>query len=266
MPTVRVDGRPIRYEDSGGTGPPVLFAHGFLMDRTMFEPQVEALGEDYRCVRFDARGFGGTPVDGPFTYWDLADDAVGLLDELGIDRATVCGMSQGGFLALRAALRHPDRVQALVLVDTQSGRDDEETMEGYREMFDTWMTHGPVDELVETVADLILGDDEALRREWIARWKQIPPERLRHPAECLLGRDDVTDRLGEITCPALMFHGSEDQAMDPSCSEALDEGLPESRGVVRVPGAAHAPNLTHPDVVNPPLREFLDEHAERRPT
>lgn len=261
MPTATVDGLPIRYEDSGGPGPPVLFAHGFLMDRTMFDPQVDALASDYRCVRFDARGFGGTPVDGPFTYWDLADDAVGLLDELGIGEAVLCGMSQGGFLALRAALRHPGRVKALVLIDTQAGREDEETMAGYREMFDTWMTHGPVDALVEEVAALILGEDQELRREWIARWREIPPERLRHPAECLLGRDDVTDRLPEIECPALMFHGTADQAMDPACSEELDRELPGSRGVVRVPGAAHAPNLTHPEVVNPPLREFLDAHA-----
>ena len=261
MPTADVDGVPIRYEDSGGDGPAVLFCHGFLMDRTMFDPQVEALAPDFRCVRFDARGFGGTPVDGSFSYWDLADDAVGLLDELGIGSAVLVGMSQGGFLALRAALRHPDRVHGLVLIDTDAAVDDAETKEGYRQMFETWFEHGPVDELVETVADQILGPDPELRRTWIGKWREIPPERLRHPSACLLGRDDVGDRLGEITCPALVVHGEEDVSIPMARAEALDAGLPNSAGIVRVPGAAHAPNLTHPGIVNPPLRSFLEEHA-----
>lgn len=261
MPTADVNGLPIRYEDSGGDGPAVLFCHGFLMDRTMFAPQVEALAPDVRCIRFDARGFGGTPVNGPFTYWDLADDAVGLLDHLGIGSAVLVGMSQGGFLVLRAALRHPDRVHGLVLIDTDAATDDAETKAGYREMFDTWFEHGPVDELVETVAGLILGEDPELRRTWIRKWKEIPPERLRRPVECLLERDDVSDRLEDITCPALVVHGEEDVSIPMARAEALDDGLPNSAGIVRVPGAAHAPNLSHPEVVNPPLRSFLEEHA-----
>ena len=261
MPIAHVNGLPLLYEDSGGPGPAVLFCHGFLMDRTMFEPQVEALADEYRCVRFDERGFGGTPAPGPFTYWDLADDAVELLDWLDLESAVFCGMSQGGFLSLRAALRHPDRVAGLVLIDTQAGVDDEETLEEYRQMFRVWFEHGPVDDLVEEVARLIIGDDEELAREWIDRWKDVPPERLEHPAECLLGRDDVTDRLEEITCPAIGFHGTEDESIPMERAEELHAGLPNSEGVVRVEGAAHAPNLTHPGVVNPRLRAFLEEHA-----
>lgn len=261
MPIAHVDGLPMLYEDTGGDGPAVLFCHGFLMDHTMFEPQIEALAGDFRCVRFDERGFGGTPAPGPFTYWDLADDAVALLDGLDIESAIFCGMSQGGFLSLRAALRHPDRVHGLVLIDTQAGVDDEETREGYRQMFRVWFEHGPVDELLEEVARLIIGEDERLREEWTARWRDIPAERLRRPAACLLERDDVTDRLGEIGVPALVVHGEVDEAIPMDRAEELDAGLPGSTGIVPVPGAAHAPNLTHPEEVNPPLRAFLEEHA-----
>lgn len=261
MPTADVDGQPVFYEDSGGDGPPVLFCHGFLMDRTMFDPQVEALGSEFRCIRMDGRGFGRTPVTGPFTYWDLADDAVGVLDDAGVEDAPFVGMSQGGFLAIRAALRHPDRVKALVLIDTQAGAESEEAKAEYREMFDAWLTHGPVDELVGEVAGLILGDDPELKAEWIRKWKEKDPEELVHPAECLLGRDDLTDRLGEITCPALVVHGGRDQAIPMEVAEETAGRLPECSGLVRVPGAAHAPNLSHPGVVNPPLVEFLRRHA-----
>jgi pimeloyl-ACP methyl ester carboxylesterase len=259
MPTVEVDGRTIGYEDTGGSGPAVLFLHGFLMDRSMFGPQVEALSPDFRCISMDERGFGETPVDGPFTYWDLADDAVGLLDRLGVERAVFAGMSQGGFVALRAALRHPDRVRALVLIATDADVDDEETREGYRQMFATWRAQGPIDPITETLADLILGDDPELRSRWTAKWKAIDPGALAEPVACLLDRESVSGRLGEIRCPALVVHGADDVSIDPSRAEAVAAALPDGRGLVRVPGAMHAACLTHPEVVNPPLRAFLDE-------
>lgn len=261
MPTTTVDGQELHYEDSGGDGSPVLFAHGFLMDHTMFDRQVEALADDFRCVRFDARGFGRTPAEGPFDYWDLAEDAVGLLDELGIESAVVCGMSQGGFLALRAALRHPDRVRALVLIDTAAGAGDAESRAGYRQTFDTWRDRGPVDPLVDELADRILGDDRELRRVWIGKWKEKPFDEFRHAVDCLLERDDVTARLGEIDVPALIVHGEEDVSIPMEEARRLDEGLSGSVGILTVPGAAHAPNLSHPEAVNPRLREFLERHV-----
>ncbi len=112
MESASVNGVRVAYDDTGGDGPPILLSHGFLMDRTMFAPQVEALRPDYRVVTWDSRGHGDTVDDGqPFTYWDLADDCLGLMDHLGIDRAVVGGMSQGGFVSLRVALAAPDRVR-----------------------------------------------------------------------------------------------------------------------------------------------------------
>ena len=127
MPFAEVNGQRIRYEDSGGDGPPVILAHGFLMDREMFAPQVAALGDEFRFITWDERGFGETEFDGePFTYWDSARDCLALLDHLGIEQAVVGGMSQGGFLSLRATLLAPERVRALVLIDTQAGVEDPE--------------------------------------------------------------------------------------------------------------------------------------------
>ena len=127
-----VNGQRIYYEDSGGSGRPVILAHGFLMDHEMFAPQVAALVPEFRVITWDERGFGLTAFDGePFTYWDSANDCLGLLTHLGIDEAVVGGMSQGGFLSMRAALTSPERVKALVLLDTQSGKEDEAALEGY---------------------------------------------------------------------------------------------------------------------------------------
>jgi 3-oxoadipate enol-lactonase len=257
MPFAEVNGQRIRFEDTGGDGPTVVLSHGFLMDREMFAHQVEALAPEFRVVTWDQRGFGETEYDGePFTYWNSARDCLGLLDHLGIDEAVLGGMSQGGFLSMRAALLAPQRVRALVLIDTQSGTEDPERLPAYRQMQQTWLEAGPVDELTQVVAQLIIGDPE-LNEVWIAKWKQLPRDRLKEPGDTLLGRDDITDRLHEISCPAIVFHGTADASIDIELGHQLCERLPDCRGLVRIEGGTHASNLTHPDEVNGPLLEFL---------
>ena len=102
MPHADVNGQHLYYEDTGGGGLPVILAHGFLMDRSMFDRQIEVLAPTYRVVTWDERGVGRTEFDDqPFTYWDSARDLLGLMEHLGIERAVIGGMSQGGFVALR---------------------------------------------------------------------------------------------------------------------------------------------------------------------
>lgn len=261
MPVAHVNGQAINYVDNETDGPAVLFSHGFLMDHTMFDAQVAAIGDRYRCIRWDERGFGDTPATGPFTYWDSAADAVALLDHLGIDQAVFVGMSQGGFLSLRAALANPERVKAMVLIDSQAGVDDDETLAGYQGMIGHWMSEEPLGEVGDLVAGLILGEPE-LSAEWLAIWQsrrggETGPQ-IEYAAGALLERDDITDRLGEIACPVLSVHGEADQAITIDLAESLQAAVPDGRGLVRVPGAAHAPNMTDPEIVNPALIEFLD--------
>jgi 3-oxoadipate enol-lactonase len=253
----QVNGQRIRFDDTGGGGPAVILSHGFLMDREMFAPQVEALAPEFRVITWDERGFGETEFDGrPFTYWDSARDCLGLLEHLGIEQAVLGGMSQGGFLSLRAALEAPERVRALVLIDTQSGVEDPERLPQYRQMQATWLEAGPVDELTQAVAALIIGD-AVISEPWIEKWRAMPRENMRAPGDCLFDRDDVTDRLGEISCPAIVFHGTADASIEIERADELCAGLSGCRGVVHIEGGSHASNLTNPDQVNGPLLEFL---------
>ena len=212
------DGVRIFYEDSGGDGRPILWSHGFLMDHTMFDAQVESL-KHYRHIRWDQRGFGHTHSSGPFTYWDSAEDAVALLDHLGIDSAVFAGMSQGGFLSLRAALAHPDRVRALVLIDTQAGPEPDDAAESYEAMMEA-IAHGDEETrsgVFDVVAGLIIGDPE-LSATWKEKWMADDGERILEPGNALLTRDDISHRIGEIDCPAIIIHGTDDQAIPmPRC-------------------------------------------------
>lgn len=266
MPTIELNDQGIYYRDTGGSGPPVVFLHGFLMDQSMFDPQVEALAGDFRCIRFDARAFGQTRWDGkPFDLYDTVADTFALLDYLGIERATLAGMSQGGYAALRAALRAPERVGALVLMSTSATAEDPQATAGYRQTRDLWRENdGPIAPLLEGMMGAIIGPQEQTQehwRRWTPRWRATGGEQIFHAMNNLLERDDISSRLSEIHCPALVTHGDADHGIPIALGEVLDRQLPGSVGLVRVPGAAHAANMTHPQVVNPPLRDFLSRYG-----
>lgn len=258
MPHLEVNGQQLYVEDSGGEGPPIVLSHGFLMDHEMFAPQVAEFGERYRVITWDERGFGRSVADGqPFTYWDSARDVFAILDQLGIERAVLAGMSQGGFLSLRAALLQPDRVRALILIDTQPAPEDPEVVGAYQSMIDSWVADGYQEELATVIAGLIIGD-EHLAATWKSKWRDVDLDDLALAGQTLLTRDDITDRLPEIDAPTLIVHGELDAAIPVTKARAMADAIPECRGLTVVPGAAHAPNLSHPDLVNPAIREFLE--------
>jgi pimeloyl-ACP methyl ester carboxylesterase len=259
MPIAALNGQKIYFEDTGGSGVPIILGHGFLMDHEMFAPQVAALRNQYRVIAWDERGFGRTEFDGkPFTYWDSARDCLALLDHLSIERAVVGGMSQGGYLSLRVALTAPKRVRALVLIDTQAAPDDPRHVAGYRQMMDTWVNAGLTDELAQAIAAIIINQPGENER-WIAKWKQRPQASIREPGRCLLERDDISGRMHEIACPALVIHGTRDTAIPIERARAMAKALKGCDGVVEIEGAAHAANLTHPKPVNEALLKFLRE-------
>jgi len=257
MPFFESASHRLYFEDSGGSGPVVLFSHGFLLDHSMWDAQVAALAPAFRCLTWDERGHGMSECRGAFDYYDSAGDAIALLDHLGVRRAALVGMSQGGFLSMRAAWKHPDRVRALVLVDTAAALFPAEVIAAYRATADAWLEHGPVGEIATGMAELLFGKGWDASR-WLAKWQAKPPRDMAHPWDTVLGRDEFMHRLPEIRCPSLVIHGSADQAFDLATANGLAAALGDCRGLVVIDGAAHAPNTTHPEPVNRALRVFLE--------
>ena len=258
MPVAEVNRQRLFYQDSGGAGMPIAFCHGFLMDSEMFDPQAQAFADRYRVITWDQRGHGRTEGSvGPWSYWDSADDLAGLLDHLGVDRAVIGGMSQGGFVALRFALSYPQRTAGLVLIDTQAGPEDPEKSVQYNLMHDVWVSSGPNDQLVAMVAAIIIGNERPESKPYVAKWRARDPAGLTPIYRTLMDRDDITGRLGEIQAPVVVIHGTEDTAIDMSRAEELCRGLDGCTGVVRVEKAGHASNLTHPAPVNQAIEALL---------
>lgn len=260
MPFASVNRHDLYFEDSGGNRPAVIFSHGFLLDHSMWASQVEALSASFRCITWDQRGHGMSDCLGPFDYYDSASDAIGILDHLGIEKATFVGMSQGGFLSMRAAVKFAPRVKALVLIDSAAGLFSEEVLDGYRATADAWLSQGPVGEIATNMAALLFGP-KYKAEVWMGKWQAKPPCESAHPWETVLNRDDFTPYLKEVRCPSLIFHGSADQAFDLDTAKGLRDNLPDCKGLIVVRGAAHAPNVTHPKSVNGPLLDFLKKHA-----
>jgi 3-oxoadipate enol-lactonase len=261
MQTAAINGLQVNYADSGGNGPAVVLSHGYLLDASMFDAQVAALAPEYRVITWDQRGHGGTYAPGPFSYWDSASDVLALLDHLGVEEAVLGGMSQGGFLSLRAAMLAPLRVRGLVLIDSQAGTEAEASRPAYEQLQQTWLDQGPRP-VQEIVAAIILGPGQwgGWYAKWAWQYTQWAPgdlSQLTWPFRCLMDRDDITGRLGEISCPALIVHGSDDAAIPLARAEQMRDGLAGPTTFAVIDGAPHASNVTHPDAVNAEIVSFL---------
>ena len=260
MEIATIHGVDIAYTDTGAVdgGRTVIFSHGLLMDHEMFVPQIEALSGRHRVITWDERAHGNTRATAPFSYWDSASDLLGLLDHLGAATAVLAGMSQGGFISLRAALQAPERVDALVLMGSQAGLEDPEKQASYEVLHQVWLDQGPKP-VQEVVASIILGEGDW--SAWFAKWTswaEHDRDEFTHAFRCLSDRDDVTERLGEITCPSLVIHGTADAAIPMERARAMAEGLGGATAFVEVEGGTHACNLTHPAPVNEAITAFID--------
>lgn len=257
MPYATSDGAEVFYTDTGGAGPVLVLGHGFLLTQQLFEPQQRGLGDAVRVIAWDARGHGDTISSGPFDYWDLARDALAVMDAAGVERAVVGGMSQGGFSALRVALLAPARVTGLILIGTTSAACSGADAADYRKLFTAWAGDAPLGALMTPLAAQLVGGTPADRAPWTDLWAASDRQRIIEPGACLIGREAVTNELGEILCPALIVRGAQDEAFDLAAAKELGAGLSRASALVEVPGAGHAVNWTHPGQVNAAITKFL---------
>lgn len=259
MPHARCGEGRVYYEDTGGDGPAVVLAHGYGLDHSMFAGQA-ALAPRWRVIAWDARGHGRTESnEQPFTYWDLARDLLCLMDALNVAQATLGGVSQGGFISLRAALLAPERVSSLLLFDTEASACSPEDLAGYSQMFSAFAERGPVEELVKPLSAQIVGDHPEADR-WAEHWslRGFP---LGEPAACLLGRDDIVSRLAEIRCPALLIRGERDASIPWERTAVLQQNLANATPIHVIAGAGHSPPLTHSAETNAVVDQFLSDYV-----
>lgn len=261
MPTATLNGWKITYETSG-VGPPIVLVHGLLMDRTMFAPQVEMLKEKYTVITPDLRNHGESESRAEdFTQWDMMDDHIALCAKLGVEKAVFGGVSQGGFQSLRAALKYPEKVAGLILIETQAGPEDPGTAPIYESMGEVVVEDGWNDFLLESASAVMMAAQTSsdLKSSWIQRWRNLTEAHVSHTLRSVTRRDDITDRLGEINAPALVVHGEQDAAISMDRAQQLTDGLPNLVEFVKLPDAGHSATVEDPEGVNLAVQRFLDK-------
>jgi pimeloyl-ACP methyl ester carboxylesterase len=198
----------------------IVMFHSFLMDSRLYEEQFENVRyAAYNLIAIDEHGHGGTTGrETDFTFWDTASDSLELLTKLGIDRFYVLGTSQGGFIALRMALLEPQRIQGLILLGTTPYPETMESKMKVRRIRDKWCeTETPSEEALLAKAESFGGPTRIgenafakVKQMWVER--HLGPDGYNPALNCLVNRDGVEDRLGEIKAPVLVLHGSEDKS------------------------------------------------------
>jgi len=261
---IRCNGVELAVDDTGGAKPTVLLSHGLLYSRRMWDAQVAALRERFRCVAYDHRGQGESELVRSGLDMDtLSDDAVALIDALGVAPVHFVGMSMGGFVGMRIAARRPELVRSLTLIDTAAGPERRATVVRYRLMkwMARWIGVWPV---VDRVMAIMHGasarrdparaaDLRAWREHFLALDRVVTP----HVLEGILQRQSVLPLLSRIRCPTLVMVGEEDTATVPARSEEIAAGVTGAR-LVRIPRAGHMSPIDAPEAVGSELRTFLE--------
>lgn len=265
MPTVDVNGLDIFYRETGH-GEPLLLLAGLGLDHRAWAAQVPALSRAFRCITPDNRDIGRSGrVTGPYTVADMAGDAVGLLDALGIERAHVAGLSMGGAMAQEIAINHPHRVKSLALVATYCSGDPRGTalfegMRLMRERFSPEEYYRATYPWSFTVKDYLRpGFMERMIESAAANPNPQPPDAYARQAAATTTFHSE-DRLGRITAPTLLLFGDQDLLTPLRFARALHDGIPGSELVI-VPDAGHGIVWSHPDVVNDVLFGFFSRRS-----
>ena len=245
-----------------GQGPLVVMSHSLACDRSMWDEQAQLLKANYRVLRFDTRGHGGSDApDGAYTLDMFSEDLRGLIEGLSVENPHFVGLSMGGMIGMTFALKYPGRFRSLVLCDTSSRIPPEA---------------GPIWEgRIKIAAEQGM---EPLVEPTLQRWFTEPFYKANKPMMSRVGqmiRDtkptgyigcckaipkiDVTNRLGAIKCPVQIIVGDQDVGTPVAMSRAIHDAIPGSELVV-IPSASHLSNLEQPAAFNKALTGFLERH------
>jgi pimeloyl-ACP methyl ester carboxylesterase len=261
---LRVNGTELYYEDTGGRDPAILFSHGLFWDSSMFAPQIRALKFRYRCVAYDHRGQGQS-ADSDLRAIDmdtLFADAVALIEALDLEPVHFCGLSMGGFVAMRLGARRPDLVRSLLLLDTSADPEPPENALALRlwNWFARWFgVRLLMDATMPTMfgASTLSDPARAAERDSWRRRLRSNRRSLWRAIHGVIQRPSVYHELSRIIAPTLVMVGEEDTVTVPAKAESIAAAIAGAK-LVRIPRAGHIATLEQPKAVTLAIGGFLD--------
>jgi pimeloyl-ACP methyl ester carboxylesterase len=271
MPIVDVAGTPLHIEDTGAAaghpdGASIVFGHGLLFSGRMFAAQVERLRDRYRCVTIDWRGQGKSPaVAGRYDMDTLTDDAVAVIEQLGLGAVHYVGLSMGGFVGMRLAARRPELVRSLALLDTSSGPEDPEKVSSYRLLAKVYGLLGmaPVRARVEPImfGPTFLADPASKPHleAWMAEILAAKRSGMKKAIYGVTDRAPVLAELSQITAPTLVVVGADDVATPVAKAEVIARAISGARLEI-VPDSGHSSTIEQPEALSALIEQFVEQH------
>ena len=261
MPRIQVNGIELNVFDAG-SGPPVLFVHGFPLNHAMWRAQLDSLAPKYRVIAPDLRGFGGSDVtEGTVSMEQFADDLAALLDALGVtEPVTLCGLSMGGYIAWQFVRKHSGRLRGLILCDTKAAPDTADAAAQRHKTVEMVLSEG-MRPLVASMQPKLLSEATlAARPEVLAELQRMmarcPPAGVAAALRGMAARPDANPLLASIRVPTLVLCGADDKITPPSEMRKVAAAIPGAE-YVEVPEAGHMSPMEQPETVNAAMWKFL---------
>jgi pimeloyl-ACP methyl ester carboxylesterase len=251
----------LSYDDVGEGSTPIICLHGFPFDKTMWKGQLDFLESKNRIIACDIRGFGKSTDETSYLSIDLfSEDLIAFMDALNIDKAIICGLSMGGFIALNALKRFPDRFEALILCDTQCIADSLEVHEKRYEIIDEINTNGVANFNEGFIKSVFHKDSIKNKKELVEKLRGVvfanSENIIKKGLVALAERSETCSTLNEIAIPTLIICGSEDDVTPLVQSESMLSTIKDSILHV-IHNAGHVSNLEQPQEFNEQLLNFI---------
>lgn len=256
----------IHYKDDGPKNSPTLvFIHAFPLHLEMWENQVEYLSHQYRIITYDIRGHGKSIFEEvAYTLEFFVEDLIQLLDHLNLSQTALCGLSMGAYIALRAFEKYPDRFNALILCDTRSEADSNDTKLKRSATLKNLQEKGIKFFADEFIKSIFISETFQTNPSLIQKTKKMILENsslgIARSLLALISRTDTTESLAKIKVPTLLLVGKQDQLTPPSAAYLIKEQIPHAEMHV-IPHAGHLSNLENPSEFNQKLLAFLKKEV-----
>ncbi|MCX6174533.1 MAG: alpha/beta hydrolase [Ignavibacteriales bacterium] len=240
---------------------PIIFIHGFPYDHTMWENQINILKEKYFCVAYDVRGLGESYVgDGQYTMEAYVNDLFSIINELKLKGPILCGLSMGGYIALRSVERSMEIFKGLILCDTKSEADDDAAKLKRAAGINQINTEGLI-KFVEAFVTNCFAEETPKEQEkmfllTLFKAHKHDPIGVKGAFIAIMSRTDTTSFLHKINIPTLVLCGSFDKLTPPLVMRAMSEKIPRSEFAI-IPRAGHMSPLENPECVNDLILGFL---------
>ncbi len=243
---------------------PIIFIHGFPYDHKMWDEQLEYFSQKYYCISYDIRGLGvSEPGDGQFTMETFVDDLENIIDEFHLNKPIVCGLSMGGYIALRAVERMEHKLGGIILCDTKPAADDNagklKRAEGVKKINSHGVAAFTSSFIPNCFSQSSIKDLGELYQDILNRSAGFTAAGVKGCLLAMAGRTDTSDYLSEIRIPSLLICGEEDNLTPPKVMKDAAAKIANSEFEI-IHKSGHMTPVENPGAFNNAVENFLNKH------